>query len=195
MRSRQLRRVRVCRVLRRTTIGNIGGLKSKQVKKYSNLGRAVVAFHTTARRAAARCGRTVAREMNAYELERAARIETNKQRMRAMGLGQGGALRVAGLADAPTAALVHLDASGLAGPTGSAPKWNKGKGGLKRTSQETVAPARSTRRQRGIDTEGTQTDTPKPVVSYAEGNDEQQAKRRGTYWPFPNPADCLPTQD
>ena len=35
-------------------------------------------------------------EMNAYEAERAARIDANKERMRALGLAKGGALRVGG---------------------------------------------------------------------------------------------------
>ena len=61
-------------------------------------------------------------EMNAYEAERAARIEANRERMRALGLAEGGALRVGGLGESEAE---YLDAPGAGLALGARPKPRK----------------------------------------------------------------------
>lgn len=119
-------------------------------------------------------------EMNAYELERAARIESNKERMRALGLGQGGAYRVGGVESCE--AVHHVDASGVQ-PMGSKPRKAKASSGKR--LREPAPPARASRRLRGIDTDGEQTNVPVPKLSYAD-KDESQIKRRGLAFPDPS---------
>ena len=124
-------------------------------------------------------------EMNAYEAERAARIDANKERMRALGLAKGGALRVGGLGESEAD---YLDAPGAGPALGARPKPRKGgkTSAASKRARETAAPARASRRLRGIDVSGEPSATPVRAVSYAEqASDTTQHKRRGLAFPDP----------
>ena len=125
-------------------------------------------------------------EMNAYEAERAARIEANKERMRALGLAKGGALRVGGLGESEAE---YLDAPSVGPAVGARPKPRKvGKASsASKRAREPAAPARTSRRLRGIDVSGEPTATPVRVVSYAEhaSDANHHNKRRGLAFPDP----------
>ena len=124
-------------------------------------------------------------EMNAYEAERAARIDANKERMRALGLAKGGALRVGGLGESEAD---YLDAPGAGPALGARPKPRKGgkTSAASKRAREPAAPARASRRLRGIDVSGEPSATPVRAVSYAEqASDTTQHKRRGLAFPDP----------
>ena len=125
-------------------------------------------------------------EMNAYEAERAARIEANKERMRALGLAKGGALRVGGLGESEAE---YLDAPGAGPEVGARPKPRKGgkASATSKRAREPALPARSSRRLRGIDVSGEPSATPVRVVSYAEQDTgHRNDKRRGLAFPDPS---------
>ena len=126
-------------------------------------------------------------EMNAYEAERAARIDANKERMRALGLAKGGALRVGGLGESEAE---YLDAPGAGLALGARPKPRKvGKASSAgKRAREPAAPARASRRLRGIDVSGEPTATPARVVSYAERASDADRRDRRRGLAFPDPA-------
>mgnify|MGYP002861264308 CR=1 FL=1 len=126
-------------------------------------------------------------EMNAYEAERAARIEANRERMRALGLAEGGALRVGGLGESEAE---YLDAPGAGLALGARPKPRKvGKASSAgKRAREPAAPARASRRLRGIDVSGEPTATPARVVSYAERASDADRRDRRRGLAFPDPA-------
>ena len=125
-------------------------------------------------------------EMNAYEAERAARIEANKERMRVLGLAKGGALRVGGLGESEAE---YLDAPGAGPEVGARPKPRKGgkASATSKRAREPALPARSSRRLRGIDVSGEPSSAPVRVVSYAEQDTSaRNDKRRGLAFPDPS---------